>query len=311
MKQKQLAYLFICNLIPLFVGMGLFPLLPLYTARFGATPTMVGICYAVTYTASLAGVVVAGWLGERIPLKVLFVAGSALGTPALALLGLASALWHIMILMALVWFCGTLAITLTNVLTGLIADGKSRGASFSLMSMAYPLGGVLGGAAIGQLVAWRGYPLMFATLAVVWVALPLAGLLVLQEPVRPSGAARSAPGRAPARIGGAFYPLLLAALISAIAISLGRLGTALSMQMLSFAPDAVASTAIVSGLVAAPTALLMGALSDRVGYARCLFLGYALAVGGALTLMFAAQLWHFWLAATLLSVAWSSTCGAA
>ena len=40
MRNRQLAYLLICNIIPLVVGMGLFPLLPLYAAQFGATRTV-------------------------------------------------------------------------------------------------------------------------------------------------------------------------------------------------------------------------------------------------------------------------------
>ncbi len=49
MRHKQLAFLFICNYLPPFVGMGLFPLLPLYAAQFGATRTIIGIYYAVVY----------------------------------------------------------------------------------------------------------------------------------------------------------------------------------------------------------------------------------------------------------------------
>jgi hypothetical protein len=47
MKLRTFIMLFICHAVPLFIGMGLFPLLPLYAARFGATRTDIGIFYAV------------------------------------------------------------------------------------------------------------------------------------------------------------------------------------------------------------------------------------------------------------------------
>ena len=78
------------------------------------------------------------------------------------------------------------------------------------------------------------------------------------------------------------------------------------MQGLGFSASAVASTTTVSGLITIPTTLLVGALSDRLGRRRFLMLGYGLAALAALTLSLASQLWHFWLAATLLLVAHSA-----
>src|SRR5262245_48688528 len=39
MKNKQLSILFLTNFAVFFIGTGLLPLLPLYAAKFGATPT--------------------------------------------------------------------------------------------------------------------------------------------------------------------------------------------------------------------------------------------------------------------------------
>jgi MFS family permease len=88
-----------------------------------------------------------------------------------------------------------------------------------------------------------------------------------------------------------------------VAISAGRLGTSLSMQSLSFSASAIASTAMVSGLFTLPLTFLIGALSDRLGRERFLTTSYLLAAMGALILVLATQLWQFWLAATLLLVA--------
>ena len=146
---KQILYLFFCSVIILFVGMGLFPVLPLYTAQFGATRSVVGLYFAVMYAANAADSLLAGWLAARFSHKRLFVAVQALGVPALALIGQAAALWQVVALMSIVWFCGGMGIALINALTGLHADGKRRGRSFSLISLALPLGALFGGATVG------------------------------------------------------------------------------------------------------------------------------------------------------------------
>jgi YNFM family putative membrane transporter len=294
-------------MVPLVIGMGLFPLLPLYAAQFGATRTLVGVYYAVVYLASAIGVFLTSWLAARIPTKRLFAAGSLLGIPTLALLGAATALWQVVLLTAIVWFCGAITLTLLSVFTGLVSDGASRGRSFSLMFLAYPLGAIVGGTAAGQLVAWLGYGPMFAVLAAVWTIQPLTGLLLLRDPRLSGLTTQAASADRPAPLGRSFALLLTSALLALVAINVGRLGTSLSMQALGFAPGAIASTATVSGLATIPATLLIGVLSDRLGRRHSLTLSYLLAASGAGTLLVATQLWHFWLAATLLFAAWSAS----
>jgi MFS family permease len=73
-----MGQLFVSNLVPLIIGMGLFPILPLYAAQFGATSTQVGLLYSGTYAGSVAGSAVAGWLGGRLPPRTMFVLSGAL-----------------------------------------------------------------------------------------------------------------------------------------------------------------------------------------------------------------------------------------
>ena len=301
---KQLLFLFASNLVVLFVGMGLFPLLPLYATQFGATRTVIGIYYAVMYAASVLGTMATGWLARRVPPRDLFIAAGALGVAALALLGQATALWQVVLFTAAIWFGGAITIPLVGVFTGLVADGDNRGKSFTMMYLAFPLGAVFGGTTVGQLVAWQGYSVMFAVLAAVWAILPVIGLLGLRDErfSRPTSSAEKKTERS-APLGRTFYLLLAAFLLSATAINVGRLGTSLSMQNFNFSASAVSSTATVSGLVAIPVITLIGALADRLGHRRLLTTGYLLAGGGALALVTATQLWQFWLAATLMLVA--------
>jgi hypothetical protein len=86
-NRRQMLYLFGSIFIILFTGMGLFPILPLYAAQFGANPALTGIYLGVVYTAIAAGTLLTGWLAGRFSPRGLFIAGGALGVPALALLG--------------------------------------------------------------------------------------------------------------------------------------------------------------------------------------------------------------------------------
>jgi MFS family permease len=187
---------------------------------------------------------------------------------------------------------------------GLLSDNSRRGASFGLLFAAYPLGSLCGGAVVGHLIAWQGYPTMFTVLAMFWVLLPLLGVLGLrglhiQHPVRVAQGGGDTPP-----LGRPFKRLLLVGLLGALGINIGRLGVSLSMQSLGFEASAVASTAAVSGLIVMPVSMLMSTLADRLGQRRVLITGYGLAVGGALVLLVATHLWQFWLAATVLFVAW-------
>jgi DHA1 family multidrug resistance protein-like MFS transporter len=305
---QPLIYLFASSFLVLFVGMGLFPLLPVYATQLGASKTTIGIFFAAMYVSNAIGSMLPAWLAGRLSRKSLFVAGSILGLPALLLLGRATALWQVALLTSILWLSGGLVVSLVNVFTGLYSSGRNRGKSFSLMSLPMPLGTLIGSAAVGALVTRQGFATMFSLLGALWVLLPLIGLFVLKDrpPANPAGGVNQA-AAGPARFAGSFYLLLGLTIASALAINAGRLGTSLSMQALDFSPAAIASSATVSGLFAIPLTFLIGALSDRLGRERFLAIGYLLASAGVLSLVFATQLWQFWMAATLLLVSLSAS----
>jgi MFS family permease len=302
MHNKQLLYLFICNLTVFFVGMGLFPVLPLYATSLGATPTIVGAYLALTYGSITFGTLLAGWLIIRLPQRALLTTSSGLGISALVLMGQVSALWQLAILTSLVWFTGGSVLSMVSILTGYVADRTQRGKSFSLMSLGTPLGALLGGLAASQLIAWQGYPLTFVALSVSWLAIPLAASQLDPVPVnqKPTRAEQQQSYHALAR---PFYLFVPVFSLSTIAVSIGRLGTSLSMQVLTFSPSAVASTASISGLVALPVILWIGRLSDHMDRRHLLVFTYTLSAAGVVVLANAFELWHFWLAATLLLIA--------
>ena len=301
MKNKQMLYLFFCNFTVFLAGGALLPLLPLYATELGGSPTVIGIYLGLIYLAIALGTMLPGWLAGRVSPKGLFIAAGAAGVPALVLHTQATTLWQVVPLTAIVWFCGGVGTALVSVFIGLYVDNQRRGRSFSLMFLARPLGGIIGGLMAGQLVAWQGYPLLFVALAVIWAGWPLFSPLTLKDvSITTPTPARAAVSSRSGQLGQTFYLLLLAAFLSTTVVYVGRLGVSLSMQTLNFSPQAVAATTSVGYLVTMPITLLIGELSDRLGRRGFLVLCYLLAAGGSLVLSIAAQFWHFGLVMVLL-----------
>jgi MFS family permease len=148
---------------------------------------------------------------------------------------------------------------------------------------------------------------MFYALAAIWVIQPVVGLLWLRDPSVTRAPAAAATRQATPPRGRPFTQLLVASLLSIASISIGRLGTSLSMQALGFAPDVIASTAIVSGLATIPLMLVIGTLADRFGRRLILLTTYLGAAAGVATLIVASAAWQFQLAATLLLAAWCAS----
>jgi MFS family permease len=303
MDPRRFLPLFLCNFAILFVGFGVFPLLPVYAAQFGATPTLIGFYLAVTYLAITLGNLLTGWLSGRVPRKVVFVTAGVMGVLALFGMGQATSLWQVVVLTCVVWFTGGVGLSLVNVFIGLHAGEGSRGKWFSFMALTNPLGAVVGGLAVGWMVAWKGYPLMFTMLGLVYAVWPLVGLWKVQDkPVTQAARSETAQLAAP-RSNGSYHRLLLAVLLSAMTVSIVRIGLSLSMKAVDFSPAAISSANVVGGLVTIPVVLGFGALSDRLGRRSLLALGYLMAALSGVSLMVAVQLWQFWIVAAAVLIA--------
>ena len=147
---------------------------------------------------------------------------------------------------------------------------------------------------------------MYKRQALAWAIQPAIGLWGLKS------MDGQAPGRAPAKSGrsgirslsSGILVLLGLTLLSATAVSIGRLGTSMAMQAQLFSAEAIASTATVSGLLTIPFVMLSGVLSDRFGRRNFLVVSYLATSAGAGLLGVSTQLWQYWLAATLMLVAY-------
>lgn len=305
MNNKQLTLLFTLNLIIFSTSNGLLPLLPVYARQLGATETAAGIYLALAYLVLFTGTVTTGRLLAKLKrLKRLFIVMALLTTLASILLGQVSALWQLVILTSLAWFGGGVVITLINILTGLYTGQAGRGKVFGLMFLTLPLGTLVGGAILGKLTDWQGYPATFSALGLAWLVVALLGRFGLADSttVTLSEPRRKFRRRSP-KLQPAFYLVSATALLGSVAVFIGRLGTSFSMDASHFGAGTIAGAAAIGGLVATPAVPLLGALSDRWGRPRFLALTYLLATAGMIVLAWSTQLRHFWLATALLSIA--------
>lgn len=97
-----------------------------------------------------------------------------------------------------------------------------------------------------------------------------------------------------------FYLLLATTLLSATTFYLTRLDTSFSLAALGFSPSAISSTTAVGGLMAIPATYLISTISDRINRKHIVILGYISAVGATIIMSTAVELWHFWLATSML-----------
>ncbi|HEX5809177.1 MAG TPA: MFS transporter [Anaerolineales bacterium] len=300
-KNKQLVYLFLCNFSILFIGFGLFPVLPIYAAEFGASQSFIGMYLAITYIAISIGSILAGQLSEHLPRKTLFIAAGILGAPALFLLGQARSFWQVILLTALVWFVGGIGLSISNVLASVHTTSQTRGRAFSMLALASPLGALIGGLVVGWTVEWGGYSLMFAALTVVWLLWPIVALTRVQDAPECSPAIANAarPLASADRPGSVLFFLLLTIFLASMTVSVGRIGLSLAMKGHQFSAGDVSTANAVGGMVTILVTLLTGNLSDRLGRKRVLALGYVIAVASTATLVSAHELWQFWVVSSL------------
>ncbi len=303
MSKKQLFALFVCSLILWTVGNGLLPLLPVYATQLGAAPAVAGYYLSFSYLALATGTVVAGWLSDKLQRrKTLLIVIGVVIIPTIWLMGRATNVWHLAALTATVWFLGGMVLTLVSILTGLFAEETERGKVFGILSLTSGLGALIGGITTGPIVDRWGYPTLFATLSLFSCLSPLAAMLLEDKVVgRAPRSEASTAGERPG-LGVSFFLLLLASIAAGIGVFVGRLGTSFAMNELIFVSAAISSTGAIGGAVTLPLSPLVGWLSDRVGRERLLAVCYLAGTVGLLVLAVSISLWHFWVAASLLSV---------
>lgn len=301
MDKKQLTFLFLCSLVPWLIGNGLIPLLPVYASQLGAGTELVGYYLSISYLALALGTLAAGWLSDKLQKrKLIVIITSVLNLPVIWLMGRAANAWQLTVLTSIVWFIFGLAGTLITILAGLFAGKNERGRVFGILALTGALGAAIGGLATGSIAQRWGYPTLFTTLAIFACMFPLSASFLADKPVVKDTIISSQNVTSP--LGRSYHFVLLATILASIILFIGRMGTSLDMLQLDFQPAEITSTTAVGGLIVLPLSPLVGWLSDRLKRKFLLILCFLLGACGMAVLVIATNLWHFWIAASLLYI---------
>ena len=298
MRIKQLAALSICQLAIAIVGSTTLALLPVYLQQLGADEYVTGLYFSLIFVALTLGAMVSGPLSNRFQARkwtIVLAAGSAI--PATFLMGQVSSIVLLTALTMIVYFVGSLTGTTVNILTGMYANPASRGLVFGVIAAAPGLAAIVTGFTTGPVVDQWGFGLLFALLALAW-AIQLVAALTLEDRVIDSAPADQT-GPPVQRLNRAFWLVVAAVFMIAIAHFSGSLGRPMAMRALGFDATAITSTVAASGFVVLLLPFMAGWLSDRLGRRPLLLLFCAVVSLGAGVLSLAVDVWQFQLAAAL------------
>lgn len=304
MTAKQLAALFLCNMVLYTAGSGLAGLLPVYAKRLGADAALTGLFMALGFICLASGGMIAGRLANRLQKrKLLLIIGGALAVPSTALMAGTISIAQLTVLVGVNYFAGGIALTMVNIITGLFAEEGERGRLFGIVGLGLPLGVLLGGLTSGPIVDRWGFPALFTITALAYIFVPLIALLLKDKPpmLRQQGTSVTTV-QDNMFSNQTFLFLFCASVVVHIANSGLVFIKPLIMDAFQFDATAISSTGAVGGLISLPLPLLVGWLSDRLGRKPFILLCYLATTAGLLVLAYAFDLWHFWVASALQTI---------
>lgn len=239
--------------------------------------TAVALLFIVS---GVAGVVV-GRVIERHDVRVVMVAGAAIGAVALGLIGLAREVWQVWVLYAVfgVGNSGVSLVPATTVVTRWF-PGANRSIAMSIASTGLSAGGVLLAPASAQAIHFFGVATAMPWFAVVYLAViaPTALLLVRSWPPR-----HSTPGMPPRDIGGDFYNrFFIGATIAYVALMAAQVGgiAHLFNHVATVTDHIVGSTAVSLLALMSIVGRLLGGFLLAAGFPIRFLTGISLAIQG-------------------------------
>lgn len=302
-------------------GNGLIPLLPVYASSLGADSAGIGIYLAFSYGFLALGAFCSTRLmaTHRRALWVLLLTG-ALSTPGALLVGYVTNLEQLVAATAFIWFLGGAGFSALNVLYAALSAQAQQANNtpshqekrMGLLAATSPLGSVIGGMFSGQIVDTWSFEALFLSLALLNILWPLcAGFMLIVT--RKSDALAEEKALSTAGEDTAFLnaddlisvrshhrKLLAATSLSYLSYYMALLAISLLMQDAGYSASAIASTAVVGGLVSLPLIYGIVFISSYLGRRKAWLLCNAAGVLSLLCLLFAHSLYHFWFVAAMI-----------
>ncbi len=299
MPRNQLISLFFCSLVPPVIGYGLVPLLPVLLARnLNASPSITGYLLAFGFFTQTLGFIAGGYISDRINRrKAIIIIAGVMNLPIIWLIGHASTIWQVALLVGCTWFLAGLEAVLISILIGLFANPASRGKVFGILAASEGIVAIFTGLTFGRIADLYGFSTLFATIAVFELLLPIFALFLKDKPTREDKQQElhKKPSRQSRLIFDKAYVLLLGSqLLAGVAVHVGSLGRSLTMTELGFSAAAISSTVAIGGIVSLPLRPIIGEISDRVSRTFIIAILHAFTAIALILLIIAESLLQFW-----------------
>ena len=170
-------------------GALMFPFITLYiTSKFNVGMTEVGVVFGLVAITTVVGNILGGALTDRFGRKVLVIYGLLISALVNVVLGLATAIWQIYVLAALIGIFGNLAGPAHGAMVADLLPEERRAQGYGIMRVVFNLAVTIG-PAVGGLLATRSYMLLFVCDAVSSTITAIIVALAIREtkPETPEG----------------------------------------------------------------------------------------------------------------------------
>lgn len=294
MKKRQL-FLYLIILVGLFDKGGILAVLPDYARRLGAPPAVIGYYLAFCFLALSAGVFGAPVLARRLTnLSPMMVVIGLIKIPVVFLHGQVTDIGQLMELNGLDWFLIGMVSVLISIIIGVRARAGERGKLFGVVTMAQPIGSMLGAVLASELLSQGGYDRLFTVLTIIAAGVAAAALFLAPMSLRAgSGSAERKDAPSQAALGRFARSFLGLALIASIALFIGNFGASIAMLAQQITPSEISLTSVLGTGSAIAIPLTVGWLSDRIGRKYLLVASYGLLALSLLLMVFSTALWQF------------------
>jgi MFS family permease len=292
--------LYLCNFLDLTIGNGIFPLLPVYAAQFGATPGLIGIYLACANIAIVLGSILGGWLSDHLQKrKLLYIICTILNMFLFFLVGRVTSIWQLILITAIIWFAGGIKLTMLLTLLGLYVKKSKRRSAFLILTLTGTFGVIVGGLTFGLIADIWSYPSLFNIIGLSMVL--LLGLTFFIREIRiqkKTNSENQVIGIA--AFPKVFYKFLLINTVAGIGASIFVVGRSIVMYNLNLTSTNISHTSAIGAIVSVPLILTINWLFNHFSHKKFLVIALALEFLFLIILGNATSLWHFWLGSILM-----------
>jgi MFS family permease len=301
MSKKQLAALFVCNLIPYTVGISVIGLVPIHVIKLGADETTTGIYLSLTFVTLAIGTILSGWLSQRFQRrKLMILLAGAVALPSVYLMGQATSMVMLTIVTMLLNFAGGVLTGMINILAGMYAGPNERGRIFGIIGSSVAIANIIAGVVSGAIVDKWSFAALCTLCGLAYLVQLAAGFFLEDKVIVSRMRSQREPGSSPVSM--TVWSLVAAQILGGITGFAMGFGRPIVMDDLGFNATSITSTSTIAGIVSLPMVLIVSWTSDRVGRWMLLLLSYLVTCTGAIVLIPAQALWHFWVSTALLSL---------